>query len=84
VVHGQLDQEGDDHPAASAEIGKQLLEGKEDLHRVVVLEVLEDERLNGFANVLFGHLWDQLLQVRFRVLEIMNCETIKYCVRRNL
>ena len=75
VVHGQLDQDGDDHPAASAEIGKQLLEGEEDLHGVVVLKVLQDERLDGFADVLLGHLRDQLLKVRFRILEIIIVST---------
>ena len=68
VVHGQLDQDGHDHPPLAAEVGQHLLQREEDLHGVVVLEVLEDQRLNALPDILLWHLRDQRLKVGLRVL----------------
>lgn len=59
VVHGQLDQDGDDHPSPGAQVHEHLLEREQDLHGVIVLEELKDQRLYRLPHVFLAHLRSQ-------------------------
>ena len=63
VIHGQLDQDGHDHPAVRPQVHQHLLQAEQHLGGVVVLKVLEDETLHGLADVLLGHLRDEGLEL---------------------